>query len=195
MIKLKQAVIVEGKYDKITLENLLDTVIIATNGFSIFKDKEKQELLRTVAQKSGVIIMTDSDSAGQFLRRRLKGMLQTDNIINVYVPQIKGKEKRKTAPSKEGFLGVEGLSVDVLEQALAKAGITGEHTDIKSAGITKADLFAAGLAGGNNSALRRRNLLKVNGLPQNLTCNAMLDILNHYYTRQEALEIINTPEA
>lgn len=195
MIKLKQAVVVEGKYDKIALENLLDTLIIATNGFGIFKDKEKQELLRTVAQKSGIIIMTDSDSAGQFLRRRLKGMLQTDNIVNVYIPQIKGKEKRKTAPSKEGFLGVEGLSVEILEQALIKAGVTGERTNIKNAGLTKADLFAAGLTGGKDSALRRQKLLAKNGLPQNLTCNAMLDILNHYYTRQEALEIINMPKA
>lgn len=195
MIKIKQAVVVEGKYDKIALENLLDTVIITINGFGIFKDKEKQVLLRTIAQKSGVIIMTDSDSAGQFLRRRLKGILQTDNIINVYVPQIKGKEKRKAAQSKEGFLGVEGLSVQILEQSLAKAGITGERSSVKSAGITKADLFATGLTGGQNSALRRKKLLLANGFPQNLTCNAMLDILNHYYTRQEVLDIINASKA
>lgn len=194
MIKLKQAVIVEGKYDKITLENLLDTVIVATNGFGIFKDKEKQEFLRTVAQKSGVIIMTDSDSAGQFLRTRLKGILQTDNIINVYVPQIKGKEKRKQAPSKEGYLGVEGLSVSILKDALQKAGITGEEVDIKTAGLTKADLFEAGLTGKADSAARRKEILQKNNLPQNLSCNALLDVLNHYYTKEQALKIIN-PEA
>lgn len=191
MIKLKQAVVVEGKYDKITLENLLDTVIITTNGFGIFKDKEKQALLRTIAQKSGVIIMTDSDSAGQFLRRRLKGILQSDNIINVYVPQIKGKEKRKTAPSKEGYLGVEGLSIDVLQQALTRAGVVGELATRKDDFLTKADMFSAGLTGGQNSESRRAEVLKKCGLPQNLSCNAMLEILNHYYTKQEALQIIN----
>ena len=190
MIKLKQAVVVEGKYDKITLENLLDTVIIATNGFGIFKDKEKQAFLRTIAQKSGVIIMTDSDSAGQFLRTKLKGILQTDNIINVYVPQIKGKEKRKKAPSKEGFLGVEGLSVEILQKALQKAGVVSETAVIKTVGLTKADLYEAGLTGKADSSARRKQILQQNGFPQNLSCNALLDILNHCYTKEQALEII-----
>lgn len=190
MIRLKQAVIVEGKYDKIKLENMLDAVIVTTGGFAVFKDREKLDLIRALANKSGVIIMTDSDSAGNLIRRHLKGFLPPQSIINVYVPQIAGQEKRKRTPSKEGFLGVEGLTEQVLADALERAGVTGEKTSVKAAGVTKAEMYEAGLSGRENSCQNRRNFLRRYGFPENLTGNALLEILNHYYGREEALRML-----
>ena len=126
MIKLRRAVIVEGKYDKIKLSSLLDTVIITTDGFGIYKDKEKTELIRTLASTCGIVILTDSDSAGLKIRNHIKGCCKNGDIINVFVPQIKGKEKRKAVPSSEGYLGVEGLDTEILESALKKAGLATE---------------------------------------------------------------------
>lgn len=189
MIKLEQPVIVEGKYDKITLENLIDALIIPTDGFGIFKNKEKCQMIRALAQKNGVIILTDSDSAGNMIRAYIKKIVGESNIINVYVPCLKGKEKRKTAYSKEGYLGVEGMSPRIILEALERSGVTGREIAEKQRAITKTDMFEAGLSGRENSAEARRSILKSLSLPENLSPNAMLDILNTLFTYEEFLEV------
>lgn len=190
MIKLEQPVIVEGKYDKITLENLIDALIIPTEGFGIFKNKEKCDMIRALAQKYGVIVMTDSDSAGNMIRAYIKKIVGNSRIINVYIPCLKGKEKRKTAYSKEGFLGVEGMSPEVLKAALERSGIKGREIAAKEKQITKTDMFEWGLSGGENSADLRKKLLKHLCLPENLSPNAMLDILNTLFTHGEFVEVV-----
>lgn len=185
MIHLKQAVIVEGKYDKITLENLIDATIIPLGGFQIFKDKEKRELLRTLARRDGIIVMTDSDHAGMMLRSHLKSICADGKIINVYIPQLAGKEPRKKTAGKEGLLGVEGLSKEVLLEALERCGVCAEEKDENRRRITKGDLFAAGLSGGENSAEKRQSLARFLKLPQNFSANAFLDIINTVYTAEE----------
>ena len=189
MIRLDRPVIVEGKYDKIALENVIDALIIPTNGFRIFKDKEKCRLIRSLAQKNGIIIMTDSDSAGAVLRSYIKNIVGNAEIINVYIPCLKGKEKRKSAPSKEGFLGVEGVSKEVLIEALRRSGITDSNTTKRQKEITKLHLFEVGLSGGKNSLENRREFLKYLNLPENLTPNAMLDILNNMFSLNEFGEV------
>ena len=189
MIKLDIPIIVEGKYDKITLENIIDGLIIPTNGFSIFKDTEKRDMIRSLAEKKGIIVMTDSDSAGSVIRSHLKSIVGEEKIINVYVPCLKGKEKRKNAPSKEGFLGVEGIPKEIIIEALQKSGITGEETRKREREITKLHLFELGFSGGENSAENRRLLLEYLNLPLNLSPNAMLDILNNQFTLKEFLKV------
>ncbi len=185
MIKLNMPIIVEGKYDKITLENVVDTLIITTNGFSIFRDKEKSALIKTFAERDGIIVLTDSDSAGNMIRNHIKNIAKDGKIFNVYVPQIKGKEKRKATASKEGILGVEGLSKQVLLEAFQKSGvITGEVRE-KGKKITKTDMYLCGLSGGENSVQDRKKLLNYLDLPQNLSANAMLDVLNTILTFEE----------
>lgn len=185
MIKLKMPLIVEGKYDKITLENVVDTLIIPTNGFSIFKDRQKCQLIKTFAHRDGIIVLTDSDSAGNMIRAHIKNIAKDGKIINVYVPQLKGKEKRKSAPSKEGFLGVEGISKELLEQAFLKSGVLFDSNVQKGKKITKTDMFLNGLSGGTDSANKRKELLKYLNLPNNLSANAMLDILNTLLSYEE----------
>ena len=186
MIKLNQAVIVEGKYDKITLENIIDATIISTNGFSIFKDAEKRTLIRLLAEKCGLIVITDSDSAGAIIRSHLKQICPEDSIINVYIPQLAGKEKRKHKRSKEGFLGVEGMTQEILLKAFKRSGVTGENiekrTDKK---ITKTLLFELGLSGGNNSSFLRDNLAEHLQLPKGMSANAFLDCLNAVFEYDE----------
>ncbi len=189
MIKLSQPVIVEGKYDKITLENLVDALIIPTDGFSVFKNREKRQLIRTLAQKFGVIVITDSDFAGNMIRAHIKSIVGDSEIINVYIPQIAGKEKRKEKAGKEGLLGVEGMSSEVLLSALKKSGVTGKQVDKRQRKITKLHLFERGLSGGENSAFRRKELLSDLELPKNLSPNAMLDILNTVLTLEEFWEV------
>lgn len=181
LIKLNMPIIVEGKYDKITLENLVDTLIISTNGFRIFKNKEMCNLIRSFAQTSGIIIMTDSDSAGQVIRNYIKNIAAGGKIINLYVPQLKGKEKRKATPSKEGYLGVEGLSTEVLLETFSKYGITGVENSVKGKKITKTDFYTLGLSGGENSAANRQKLIAHLNLPQNLSSSALLDVVNTLY--------------
>lgn len=190
MIKLEQPVIVEGKYDKIALENLIDALIIPTEGFGIFKNKEKCDMIRTLAQKYGVIVMTDSDSAGNMIRAYIKKIVGNSRIINVYIPCLKGKEKRKTAYSKEGFLGVEGMSLQVLKAALERSGVKGREITAKEKQITKTDMFEWGLSGGENSADLRKKLLNHLCLPESLSPNAMLDILNTLFTHGEFVEVV-----
>lgn len=189
MIRLSSPVIVEGKYDKITLENVIDALIIPTNGFAIFKDKEKCRLIRTLGEKFGIIVITDSDHAGNMIRAHIKNIAAGCEITNVYIPQIKGKEKRKSKGGKEGFLGLEGMSPEIIEKALRKSGVSGESVKEKGRKITKTDLFMRGLSGQDGSLKKRQELLKILGLPQNLTPNAMLDILNTVMTYKEFCEV------
>ena len=178
MIKLKQAVIVEGKYDKIRLSSVIDGVIIVTNGFGIFKDKEKLALIRFYAENTGIIILTDSDRAGFIIRNHIKGAVKNGRIQNVYIPEIFGKERRKTQPSAEGKLGVEGMDKEILLKAFEKAGITSDITESEREPITKTDLFTLGLSGGKNSSELRRQLLEHLKLPSLLSANSMLEVLN-----------------
>ncbi len=185
MIKIKMPIIVEGKYDKITLSNVVDTLIISTDGFRIFKNKEMCGLIRTLARRDGIIVMTDSDSAGSVIRNHIKNIASDGKIINVYVPQLKGKEKRKAAPSKEGYLGVEGIGKSVLEETLLKYGITGYEVDENARKITKTDLFLLGLSGCENSASHREKLIDALDLPKNLSAKALLDVLNVLFSYEE----------
>lgn len=188
MIKLKQAVIVEGKYDKIKLKSIIDAPIITTDGFGIFKNREKMALIKSLAQKRGIIIMTDSDSAGFMIRKKICGSVNSGRILNVYIPDIFGKERRKAHSSKEGKLGVEGVPKDVILTALKRAGVTSTES-VKSGGqITKADLFELGLSGRPNSAQKRLALLKSLNLPENMTANSLLEVLNIFFTKEEFLD-------
>ena len=191
MLQIRQAIIVEGKYDKIKLSSLVKAVIIPTHGFRIFKDAEMLELIRHYAQTTGIIILTDSDRAGFRIRSYLKGAIPNGSIRNIYIPDIFGKEKRKDKPSAEGKLGVEGMDAAVLREAFAKAGVLSEDA---SAGepITKTDLYLAGLNGTPNSAERRRALQQRLGLPSMLSAAALLEILNSMMTRAEFLEMTET---
>lgn len=182
-ITVKQAIVVEGKYDKIKLSSIFNAVIIVLNGFGIYKDKEKLALLRYYAEKTGIIILTDSDSAGFKIRNYLKGALKGD-IKNVYIPDVFGKEKRKVAPSAEGKLGVEGIDKHLIIDAFKKANVI-MGDDAKSGDITKLTLFELGLSGTQNSSEMRKKLLEYLDLPQLLTANSMLEILNTMMSAEE----------
>ncbi|MBQ9933903.1 MAG: DUF4093 domain-containing protein [Ruminiclostridium sp.] len=191
MIQIKEAIVVEGRYDKNTLSQLVDTVILETNGFGIFKDKEQLALLRKIAQKRGLIVLTDSDGAGFVIRNHLKGAIPQDQVKHAYIPDLFGKEKRKRKAGKEGKLGVEGMRPEVLEKALRQAGATildGSEPARSSPPLTKADLFAAGLSGGEGSKEKRQTLLKKLDLPEHLTPNAMLPVLSALFDRESLLE-------
>lgn len=187
MLKIKQAVIVEGKYDKIRLSNIIDAVIVPVHGFSIYRDRETAELIKHLAKTTGIIILTDSDSAGLQIRNKIKSLAAGGEVIHVYIPDVRGKEKRKKAPSKEGLLGVEGISDEVISEAFAKAGVLAEKAEIKEP-ITKSDLLELGLIGGENSAARREELQKQLGLPKRLSANMLLEMLNVMFTRDEFFE-------
>lgn len=195
MLKIKQAIIVEGKYDKIRLTNLVDAVIIPTNGFELYKNKETAGLIKMLAKKTGIIILTDSDSAGFQLRSRLRSITHGCEVINVYIPDIPGKERRKRAPSAEGKLGVEGVSDEILLEAFRKAGVLTEEQAAPKDPITKADLMEHGLAGGENSAEKRARLQRKLGLPERLSANMLLEILNVMYSREEFLEVIGKSQS
>lgn len=192
MISVKEAIIVEGRYDKIKLSSIVDTPIIETGGFRIFKDKEKQNLIRNIAKKRGILILTDSDSAGFVIRNFLKGIVPENEIKNAYIPQLKGKEKRKAEPSKEGLLGVEGLSEAFLVKAIQNSGATvlNENKPEVRAEITKGDLYELGLSGRANSAVMREKLLKKLELPAYLTTNALVSALNCLYSLEELKNIV-----
>lgn len=193
MIKIKEAVVVEGKYDKIKLSNIIDGLIITTNGFGIFNDKEKQYLIRRIAESRGIVVLTDSDSAGFVIRNFLKGAVPKDKIKHAYIPDIFGKERRKDKPSKEGKLGVEGVPERVILNALKNCGAICESTaamPAKSGGeITKTDFFIYGLTGGENSSKRREMLKKALNLPENMTSNSILQIVNCLMTRDEFISL------
>ena len=189
MLKIKEAIVVEGRYDKNTLSQLVDTMIIETKGFGIFKDNERLSLLRRLARERGLVVLTDSDGAGFVIRNFLKGAIPPQQVKHAYIPDLFGKERRKRQPGKEGKLGVEGMRPQVLEEALRRAGVTfldqepGEQTPRRL--ITKADLFSAGLSGGPDTASRRQMLLRRLDLPEHMTANAMLEALNVFCTYEE----------
>lgn len=184
MIKINQAVIVEGKYDKIKLSRFIDAPIITTDGFGIFKDKERQKLLRTLAKSRGLVVLTDSDSAGFIIRSFIGSAVDKKYIINAYIPDVYGKEKRKTEPSKEGMLGVEGMTEEVITKALTDAGVFCEQSSEKHREITKLDLFEAGFSGCAVSSAKRALLLEYFGLPKHLSTNGLVEVLNCITTKE-----------
>ena len=175
-LKVAQAIVVEGKYDKIKLSAVVDGVIICTNGFGIYKDKTTAELIRFYARTSGIIILTDSDSAGFQIRNHLKGLIQGGKVTNLYIPEIFGKEKRKSLPSKEGKLGVEGIDADILRDVFERSGVLSQQAP-KGKKLTKSDLYDLGLSGRSNSSFLRKELCKKLGLPCSLSANALIDHL------------------
>ena len=186
MIKIDRAVIVEGRYDKIQLSSILDAVIIETEGFGIFNNKEKQQLIRRLADTKGLLILTDSDSAGFKIRSFIKGIVPAETIKHAYIPDIFGKEKRKTEASKEGKLGVEGVKKELILEALEKAGVFCEETEkTEKREITKLDLYEDGLSGRADSDALRKKLLFHLQLPERLTSNALVQILNTFLTYDE----------
>ncbi len=187
MIRCTMPVIVEGKYDKITLSGLIDGTIIETGGFGVFRNPELVEMLRVLARKTGIIILTDSDAAGFKIRNYIRSAVRDGKIINVYIPDIYGKERRKTAPSKEGKLGVEGLRPEILEEAFRKAGIGVTQTE-RPDPIQKSDFFFWGLSGTPNAAERRLVVQKKLGFPERMSANTLLGAVNVLYTRGEFLE-------
>lgn len=194
MLKIKEAIVVEGRYDKNTLSQMVDTLILITEGFQVFKRKDQADLLRRVAKERGIIVLTDSDGAGFVIRNHLKGILPQNQIKQCYIPDVYGKERRKKRPGKEGKLGVEGMPPEVLREALLRCGATvlGEHEAVREGReITKLDLFQAGLSGGANSAQRRKALLKALNLPERLTANALVQVLNTLLTWEEFWEQVN----
>ena len=192
MVKIKEAIVVEGKYDKNTLRQLVDTAVFQTDGFGVMKNKELLAFLRQVAETRGLIILTDSDGAGFVIRNHLKGALPKENVRHAYIPDIYGKEKRKAAPGKEGKLGVEGMTPEVLLEVLRNAGATFEDGEISEPRepITKLDLFELGLNGTPDSKANRLALLKKLNLPEHMSANAMLDALNVLYDRNTFFQMM-----
>ncbi len=190
MLKIREAIIVEGRYDRNTLSQLVDAPILETGGFSIFRDKAMLNYFRKLAEKRGLIILTDSDGAGFQIRNYLKGAIPAEQMKHAYIPDIPGKEGRKAKAGKEGKLGVEGMKPDVLRDALLKAGasLEGESPDMPArVPITKLDLYQLGLVGGKDSASRRSQLKKALDLPEHLSTNALLEALNLLFDRKEFL--------
>lgn len=187
MYKVKEVIVVEGRYDKNTLSQVVDAVIIETSGFGIFNDRQKQKLLRAMAEARGLIVLTDSDGAGFVIRNFIKGCVNPALVKHAYIPDVAGKERRKAAPSKEGKLGVEGMRPEVLLNALARAGATIDEAEspAQSERISKADMYKRGLSGGTGSREKRAALIKSLDLPEKLTADALLDVLNATMSREE----------
>ena len=191
MIRIKEAIVVEGRYDKNTLAQIVDAPILETSGFGIFKDKEQLSFLRKVAHQRGLIVFTDSDGAGFVIRNHLKSAIAPKYLKHAYIPDVYGKERRKTAAGKEGKLGVEGMPPDVILEALRRAGATFENEDNHTPQtITKQDLVELGLSGGKDSSEKRKALLKQLELPEHMSANAMLQALNLLYTAEELRQLI-----
>lgn len=200
MIKIKEAIIVEGKYDINTLKQLIDTVIIETGGFRIFSDKARLEMIRKIAQKRGILVLTDSDGAGFVIRNYLKSSIPRSQVKHAYIPDIYGKEKRKSSHSKEKKLGVEGMKPEVLKNVLKLSGATfideneSLNADLSAEKLEKKDLFALGLSGGVGSTQKRKMLLKKLDLPEHLSANAFLDFVNAVADKSEIEKIISEME-
>lgn len=191
MLKIREAIVVEGRYDKNTLAQIVDAPILETNGFGLFKDPKQLELLRSVAKKRGLIVLTDSDGAGFVIRNHIKSAIPAKYLKHAYIPDVAGKEKRKAAPGKEGKLGVEGMSPEVLLAALKNAGATieGESTARGNNQITKQDFVEFGLSGGLNASERRKRLQNRLHLPERMSANALLQALNLLLSREELAEL------
>ena len=198
MRKIREVIVVEGRYDKNTISQVVDATVVTLGGFSVFNNKEKLAFLRRLAEERGLIVLTDSDGAGFVIRNYLKGALPKDKVKQAYIPDIHGKARRKRHAGKEGKLGVEGMRPEVLLETLARAGATfldGEgESALRKEPITKADLFTLGLTGGPDSSAKRQTLLKKLDLPEHLTANGMLEALNLLYDR-ETLEQAMQEEA
>lgn len=188
-LKLERPVIVEGKYDKIKLSNIVDGLVICVNGFSVFKDEATQNLIRTLAEKTGIIILTDSDSAGFMIRRFVSDIAGKENVFQAYIPDVYGKERRKIAPSGEGKLGVEGIDDEVIIEALKRAEIVPKPSSEEK--LTRARLYELGLTGGENSAKKRKRILKRLSFPENMNTTALVDTVNRLMTLEEFERIIN----
>lgn len=195
MVKIREAILVEGRYDKNTLSQIVDAPILESSGFGIFKDKQQLGLLRRVAETRGLIVFTDSDGAGFVIRNHIKSAIDGKLLKHAYIPDIPGKERRKSSPGKEGKLGVEGMTPDVILEALRRAGATMDgkvSTDLHL--ITKQDMMDLGLSGGANSAAKRALLMKKLDLPEKMSSNAMLQALNLLYSLDELRNIVETLE-
>ncbi len=186
MRRIKEVIVVEGRYDKNTLSQVVDAAILETSGFGIFNDAAKRRLLKTLAETRGLIVLTDSDGAGFLIRNHIRGIVDPRLVKHAYIPDISGKERRKEKASKEGKLGVEGMRPEVLIEALKRAGATFDDSpaEERCAQITKADLYAKGLSGKEGSAEKRRQLLLRLGLPERMSADAMLDVLNALMDRE-----------
>ena len=195
MVKIKEAIVVEGRYDKNTLSQILDAPILETSGFGIFKDKQQMALLRRIAETRGLIVFTDSDGAGFVIRNHIKSAIPAKYLKHAYIPDIYGKEKRKAAPGKEGKLGVEGMTKTVILESLRRSGATiaGEETQC-ACQITKQDLMELGLSGNPDASTRRLRLLKKLNLPEHMSPNAMLQALNLLYNLEELTTIVESME-
>lgn len=189
MLKIKEAVIVEGRYDKLKLSNILDTLIIETNGFGIYKDKEKLKFIRRIAQERGIVILTDSDHSGFQIRNYIAAGIPKDRIKHIYIPDIYGKEKRKSAPSKEGKLGVEGMSETLLTELFERENIKSAVSENKNP-VTNYDLFFLGISGAPNAKENKKKLLKALDLPEFLSTNSLLSYINSSITKEELYEIM-----
>ena len=195
MLKTDRIIIVEGKYDKIKLSSIIDAVIIETDGFGIFKDKQKQKLLRMLADNKGLVILTDSDSAGFTIRNFICGFVPKEKIINAYIPDVFGKEMRKDTPSKEGKLGVEGVSYSLIKEALEKAGVLCSEDNLSEKRVvTKTDFYLDGLTGGNDSKEKRLALLNYLSLPERMTTNALIEIINSVMTYEDYKNAVKAVE-
>lgn len=196
MVKIKEAIVVEGRYDRNTLSQIVEAPIFETNGFGIFKNKEQMALLRTVAQKRGLIVLTDSDGAGFVIRNHLKSAIPGAYLKHAYIPDIAGKEKRKAAPGKEGKLGVEGMRPEVILEALRACGATfdDETQDSPRTAITKPDFVELGLSGGTDSSVKRLCVQKAMNLPEHMSANALLQALNLLMTADELRNLVTTLE-
>ena len=194
MVKIREAIVVEGRYDKNTLSQIVDAPILETSGFGIFKDKEQLNLLRKVAQSRGLVIFTDPDGAGFVIRNYLKGAIPEQYLKHAYVPDVMGKERRKAAPGKEGKLGVEGMKPEIILDALRRSGATilGEAASAPETRITKQDLMELGLSGGPDSSEKRKKLLKKLSLPERMSANAMLQVLNLLCSPEELRDMMQS---
>ena len=190
MVKIQEAILVEGRYDKNTVSQVVDTIIFETNGFAIFKDKTKMNLLRQVAEKRGIIVFTDADGAGLVIRNHVKSAIPGRFLKHAYTPDVFGKERRKSAPGKEGKLGVEGMTPEIILSALRAAGATFIGEEVSTYGcLTKQDFVEFGFSGGANASEKRKKLQKHLNLPEHMSANALLDVLNILYTKEEFLAV------
>ena len=195
MTRVREVIVVEGRYDQNTLRQVVDADVICTDGFSIFRDSERQALLRRLAEKRGLIVLTDSDGAGEVIRGFLSGIVPPDRVRHAFIPDIPGKERRKSSPSKEGKLGVEGMPPEVLLRALKAAGATLDDAPApRGVGITPAELYALGLTGGAGSAEKRRRLQRALELPERMSTKQLLTALNILVSREELRTLVQSVE-
>lgn len=191
MVKIKEAIVVEGKYDKNTLRQIVDATVFLTNGFGIIHDKTQLQLLRQVAKTRGLIVLTDADGAGFVIRNKLRGAIPEGRVLHAYIPDVFGKERRKTTPGKEGKLGVEGMKPEVILEALRRAGATFEDGSLEQPAepVTKTDFFTLGLTGSPDSKERRAKLLQKLQFPSHMSTNALLEAVNVLYSREQFLAL------